>query len=74
MRVIPIDFSNFNPGTYQSQESEFGTPLTLNLTVGPVPEPTTLSLLALGGLATLLLFRRRCCNEKKWQIWANIGK
>src|SRR5579871_3025853 len=35
--IIPVDFTDFNPGTYQSQESIFNTPLTVNLTV--VPEP-----------------------------------
>jgi hypothetical protein len=33
--------------------------LTVNLTVGPVPEPSTLALFAVGGLNGLLLFRRR---------------
>ncbi|HXR03386.1 MAG TPA: hypothetical protein VN836_01610 [Verrucomicrobiae bacterium] len=42
--LIPVDFSNFNPGTYQSEESGFNTPLTVNLTVEPVPEPSTLAL------------------------------
>lgn len=42
--LIPVDFSNFNPGTYQSEESGFNTVLTVNLTVEPVPEPSTLAL------------------------------
>jgi len=42
--LIPVDFSNFNPGTYQSEESGFNTALTVNLTVEPVPEPSTLAL------------------------------
>ena len=42
--LIPVDFSNFNPGTYQSEESGFDTVLTVNLTVVPVPEPSTLAL------------------------------
>jgi len=57
--LIPIDYSNFNPGTYQSQESGFATPLTVNLTVGPVPEPSTQTLSAVGGLFALLALRRR---------------
>ena len=40
--LIPIPFSDFNPGTYQSVDSEVTTPLTVNLTV--VPEPSTLAL------------------------------
>jgi hypothetical protein len=55
--VIPIDFSDFNPGTYQSQQSGFDTPLTVNLTIGPVPEPSALALFALGGLSGLMLLR-----------------
>jgi len=57
--LIPVDYSDFNPGTYQSQMSEFIPALTVNLTVGPVPEPSTLALFAVGGLNGLLLFRRR---------------
>ena len=57
--LIPIDFSNFNPGTYQSEQSGFDSPVTVNLTVGPVPEPPTLALFAVGGLSGWLLFRRR---------------
>lgn len=57
--LIPIDYANFNPGTYQSQVTGFNTPVTVNLTVGSVPEPSTLTLSALGGLSGLLLFCRR---------------
>jgi hypothetical protein len=54
--LIPIDYSDFNPGTYQSEQSGFDTPLTVNLTIGAVPEPSTLALFAAGGL---LFIRRR---------------
>jgi len=57
--LIPIDFSNFNPGIYQSEQSGFDTPVTVNLTVATVPEPSTLALFAVGGLSGLVLFRRR---------------
>lgn len=57
--LIPIDYSDFNPGTYQSEQSEFGTPLTVNLTVGTVPEPSALALSTVGGLGGLLLLRHR---------------
>ena len=57
--LIPIDYSNFNPGVYQSVESQFDTPLTVNLTVGLVPEPSTLWLSAVGGLCGLLAVRGR---------------
>jgi hypothetical protein len=57
--LIPVEFSDFNPGTYQSEESGFNTALTVNLTVGPVPEPSTLALFALSGLGGLLALRRR---------------
>ena len=58
--LIPVPYSDFNPGTYQyvySAGSFFDTAATVDLTVGPVPEPTTLALAGLGGLG-LLLFRR----------------
>jgi hypothetical protein len=54
--IIPVDFSNFNPGTYQSQDSIFNTPLTVNLTVA-VPEPSTLALVA--GTGVIVGLRRR---------------
>ena len=57
--LIPIDYSNFNPGTYQSELSGFDTPITVNLTVGLVPEPSTLALFAAAGLCRLLMLRRR---------------
>jgi hypothetical protein len=57
--VIPVAYSDFNPGTYQSQMSGFLPGVTVNLTVGPVPEPSTLALLAVNGLNGFLLFRRR---------------
>ena len=57
--LIPIDYSDFNPGTYQSEQSGFDTPLTVNLTVSAVPEPSTLALFAVGGLSGLLFIRRR---------------
>ena len=57
--LIPIDYSNFNPGTYQSLVTGFNSPLTVNLTVGPVPEPSTLALLTVSGLCGLLALRRR---------------
>lgn len=56
--LIPIDYSNFNPGTYQSQQFQFDTPVTVNLTVSLAPEPSTLTLLGFGGLSVLVLFRR----------------
>jgi hypothetical protein len=54
--IIPVDFSNFNPGTYQSQEAGFATPLTVNLTVEPVPEPSTL---ALAGVVITFAIRKQ---------------
>jgi hypothetical protein len=57
--LIPINYSDFNPGTYQSQMSEFIPAVTVNLTVGPMPEPSMLALFAVGGLNGLLLFHRR---------------
>jgi hypothetical protein len=56
--LIPIDYSSFSPGAYQSEVSEFGTPLRVTLTVGTVPEPSPVVLFAAGGLSGLLLFRR----------------
>ena len=63
--LIPIDFFDFNPGTYQSQQSGFDTPLTVNLTIGPVPEPSTLPMFAAGGVSAWGFFRprRRSCQK-----------
>jgi hypothetical protein len=55
--LIPINLSDFNPGTYQSEQSGFDTPLTVNLTVSAVPEPSALALFAVGGL--LFILRRK---------------
>jgi hypothetical protein len=52
--LIPIPFSDFNPGTYQSQDSEFGTPLTVNLLVTTIPEPSNLTF-GVAALITLFL-------------------
>ena len=57
--IIPVDFSDFNTGTYQSLVTAFNTTLTVYLTVEPVPEPSTMALFAVSGLGTLLFFRRR---------------
>jgi hypothetical protein len=62
--LIPIDFSNFNPGTYQSQDSQFSTPVTVNLTVGPVPEPSSLTWLAAMGVCGLLARGRRSARDR----------
>ncbi len=56
--LIPIDFSSFNPGTYQSEQAGFGTPLTVILTVTAVPEPSTLALVTVAALSGLQLFNR----------------
>lgn len=61
--TIPVDFSNFNPGTYQSQESGFSTALTVNLTV--VPEPSTLALMACAGISITLTKRKKRCGSTK---------
>jgi hypothetical protein len=56
---IPVPFSSFNPGTYQSvypAGTFLDSATTVNLTVGAVPEPSTMTFFALGGL---LLFCRR---------------
>lgn len=57
--LIPVAFSEFNPGSYQSSESGFDTPLTVNLTVEPAPEPSPATLTALGILGGWLMVRRR---------------
>jgi hypothetical protein len=57
--LIPVDYSDFNPGTYQSQVTGFNSALTVNLTVGPVPEPSTLALCAVSGLCGMLSLRGR---------------
>lgn len=58
--VIPVDFSNFNVGIYQNTfPGPFTTSVTDILTVGPVPEPSSLGLVGLGVLALFLCRRLR---------------
>lgn len=52
--VIPVDFSDFNPGTYQSQEAVFDTALTVNLTVESVPEPSVPALIVVAAIGVAL--------------------
>lgn len=56
--LIPVDFSDFNPGMYQSQMNGFNTPVTVTLTVLPVPEPSTLAVFVAGALGGWLVRRR----------------
>lgn len=60
--IIPVDFSDFNPGTYQSQDSEFSPSLTVNLTV--VPEPS-MTALAVGAGIMVALSKRPNIQGKK---------
>ena len=62
--LIPVDFSSFNPGTYQSVESGFDTVLTVNLTVEPVPEPSTLALAVGAAIGAALTSRKGKTVEK----------
>lgn len=55
--LIPVPFSDFNPGTYQSVDSDVTTPLTVNLTV--VPEPSALVLAALAVILNVASLRPR---------------
>jgi len=57
--LIPVAFFNFNPGTYQSQESGFDTAITVNLTVEAVPEPSSLALIAGAAIGAALTGRQR---------------
>jgi hypothetical protein len=56
--LIPVDFSNFNPGTYQSEQSGFSTPLTVKLTVSLVPEPSSVAL-AIGAAIGVALTNKK---------------
>jgi hypothetical protein len=56
--VVPLDFSDFNPGTYQSHENIFSTDLTVNLTVESVPEPSTPALIVAAGIGVALARKR----------------
>ena len=56
--LVPIDFSNFNPGTYKSVVNVFDSAVTVNLTVEAVPEPTSFAL-AIGALACVLFACKR---------------
>lgn len=60
--TIPTPYSDFIAGAHQSTWAAgtfFNTSVTVNLTVGAVPEPTSLTLVAMGGLGLLLKFHRR---------------
>jgi len=60
--IIPIPYSDFIAGTHQSTWAAgtfFDTAMTVNMTVGAVPEPSTLALSAVGVLGTLLFHRRK---------------
>lgn len=63
--LIPIDYSNFNAGTYQSQETIFSTPVTVNVTVGPAPEPSMRALSVVSGIGALLALRGRVKSKVK---------
>jgi hypothetical protein len=54
--VIPVSFSDFNPGTYESTEFVFSTPFTVELTV--VPEPAMFALVAVWVLGMAVVRRR----------------
>jgi hypothetical protein len=64
--LIPVDFSNFNPGTYQSQESGFDTVLAVNLTVGSVPEPSTLGLVIMAAFMAVTALASKN-GIKRWR-------
>jgi len=55
--LIPVAFSEFNPGTYQSQIAGFSPAVTVNLTV--VPEPSSVAFVAAGALTALSMTARR---------------
>jgi PEP-CTERM motif len=60
--IIPVPFSDFNPGTYQTiwaTGTFLDTTTTVNLTVIPAPEPSTMALSAVGWLGVWLFYRRR---------------
>jgi hypothetical protein len=57
--LIRLPFSDFNPGTYESVESVFSTPLTVTLTVEAAPEPSTFTLATLGAVLIGILARRK---------------
>jgi len=64
--IIAVPFSDFIPGTYQFilpagpsiNGGGWATTLTENLTIGVVPEPSTLTLVGLG-VSALIVARRR---------------
>jgi len=57
--LIPVAFSDFNPGTYQSEQSGLDTTLTVNLTVQTVPEPSTLALVIGAAIGASLRRKKR---------------
>jgi hypothetical protein len=61
--LIPVDFSAFNPGTYQSEESGFDTALTVNLIIEPVPEPSALALAVVAIFGAVLTRKKVTTTE-----------
>jgi len=61
--TFDVSFAGFNPGTYQYFDPQggigFTTPITFNLTIDAVPEPSTYALLLLSGAASLWALKRR---------------
>lgn len=63
---LRLPFFDLNPGTYSSVENIFSTPITVNLTIEPVPEPSSWALAAGMGLSAVLMARKtkRQTSEK----------
>jgi len=72
--TIPVPFSDFNPGTYQSQQSGLSTALTVNLTVESVPEPSTSALVIGAGIAVILTRRFHMRRPEAECILARVWK
>ena len=62
--VLPIDYAEFNPGSYQSQIGAYSPSFTVNLTIGAVPEPSTLALVVVGALGVLAGSSHRVLPEE----------
>ena len=71
INVSGVDLNDLNVGTYSIADDDFLTggfanPLTLNISEAVVPEPSSLALLGIGGIALVGYGYRRNPRQVRW--------